>query len=135
MQVNSFLIWFVWIMTTTKSLGYSNFIRAMENLNSPKGYSPKIINAQTRQGFTSYVGRGVKRLFIDYKMFWVVLRNSNLNHFFHCFVRKRSCFSIFIYVFIFLAVLAYLEHIKICIIKIQHTSFLKKYTSTIVMLL
>ena len=36
-------------MTTTKSFGYYNFIRAMEIFifNSPKGYSRKIINAQT----------------------------------------------------------------------------------------
>jgi len=41
-QVNAFLVWFVWIITTSKSLGYWQFY-----LNSPKGYSQKIINAQT----------------------------------------------------------------------------------------
>jgi len=36
-------------MTTTKNVGYLNFSRAVEKLylNSPKGYSRKIINSQT----------------------------------------------------------------------------------------
>jgi len=34
-------------MTTPKLLGYLNFSRALENLNSPKSYSGKIINAHT----------------------------------------------------------------------------------------
>ena len=41
-------------MTTTKSLGYYNFIWAMDffYLNSPKGYTRKIINAQTDNRYT-----------------------------------------------------------------------------------
>ena len=30
-QVNTFLIWIVWFMTTTNILGYLNFSRAIEN--------------------------------------------------------------------------------------------------------
>jgi len=43
-------------MPTTKSLGYYNFIRAMGifYLNSPKGYSRKIINTQTDKCTSGY---------------------------------------------------------------------------------